>query len=197
MIDGVRGQQFCRQHVGDHAEHIFAQLLIFRLVALAAVEEIARRMLRRNDDRGRLDRALVGIAQRDLALRIGFEEGGDARLAVGRHTLENLVRIVERRGHQVGGFVGRIAEHDPLVARAFVLVGAFVDALRDMRRLAVQIIFEAELVPVEAGLFIADVLDRAADGRFDLVERARRPFAIFEHAFAADFARQHDELSRR
>jgi len=46
-----------------------------------------------------------------------------------------------------------------------------------MRRLAVQIIFEAELVPVEAGLFIADVLDRVPDGRFDLVERARRPFS--------------------
>src|SRR3546814_9768240 len=42
MIDGVRGQQLGGQHVGDHPEHIFAKLGIFRLVALVLVEEVTR-----------------------------------------------------------------------------------------------------------------------------------------------------------
>src|SRR3546814_10473379 len=52
MIDGVRGQQLGGQHVGDHPEHIFAKLGIFRLVALVLVEEETWRVLRRYDDRG-------------------------------------------------------------------------------------------------------------------------------------------------
>src|SRR3546814_12987916 len=33
--------------------------------------------------------------------------------------------------------------------------------------------------------------------RLDLLERARRPGVILEHALAADLAREHDELRRR
>ena len=194
MIDGVRGEQLGGEHVGDHAEHIFAQLGVFRFIAFAIVEIIARRMLGRHDDRGRLDRALVGVAQRDLALGIGLEERRGARLAVGGHALEDLVAVIERRGHQVGGLVRGITEHDTLIARAFVLVAAFVDALRDMRRLGVEIILEAEAFPVKASLLVPDVLHRLAHGRLDLVERARCPLVILEHALATDFAGQHDEL---
>src|SRR3546814_5926243 len=90
MIDGVRGQQLGGQHVGDHPEHIFAKLGIFRLVALVLVEEVTWRVLRRYDDRGRLDRALVGVAQRDLALGVGLEERRSEE-----HTseLQSLMRI--------------------------------------------------------------------------------------------------------
>src|SRR3546814_4996930 len=95
-----------------------------------------------------------------LALGVGLEEGGGARLAVGRHALEDLVAVIERRGHQIGRLVRRIAEHDPLVARALILVAAFVDALRDMRRLAVEIILEAEALPVKARLFVTDLAHR-------------------------------------
>src|SRR3546814_8479189 len=70
------------QHVGDHPEHIFAKLGIFRLVALVLVEEVTWRVLRRYDDRGRLDRALVGVAQRDLALGVGLEERRDRKSVV-------------------------------------------------------------------------------------------------------------------
>src|SRR3546814_20291009 len=122
------------------------------------------------------------------ALGIWFEEGGDSRLAVGRHTLEDLVAIVECRGHQVGGFVRRIAKHDALVARAFVLVRAFVDALRDMRRLAVEVVLEPELVPVETGLFIADFLDGFAPTRLDPRERARRPYPPLQPPLPPAFA---------
>src|SRR3546814_19360630 len=65
-----------------------------------------------------------------------------------------------------------------------------------MRRLAVEIILEAQRLPVEAVLLVADLLHRAAHGGLDLVECARRPGAILINALAADLARQHDELGR-
>jgi hypothetical protein len=71
-----------------------------------------------------------------------------------------------------------------------------VDALRDMRRLAVEIVLEAEALPVEALLLVADPFHRRADGRLDLFPGARRPFAIFVDALAADLAGEHDELGR-
>src|SRR3546814_10801216 len=55
-----------------------------------------------------------------------------------------------------------------------------------MRRLAVEIILEAQRFPVETVLFVADLLHRPADGGLDLVERTRRPGAIFIDALAAD-----------
>src|SRR3546814_16581072 len=64
-------------------------------------------------------------------------------------------------------------------------------------RLAVEIILEAEALPVKARLFVTDLAHRVADGRLDLLERARRPGVILEHALAADLAREHDELRRR
>ncbi len=104
--------------------------------------------------------------------------------------------VVERGRHQVRRFVRRIAEHDALVAGAFVLVAALVDALRDMRRLAVKVVFEAEGLPVETVLLVTDLANGVAHDGFDLFERARRPFAVFEHALAADFTREDDELGR-
>ncbi len=151
-------------------------------------------VLGRDDHGGGRDRQAAFIAQRDLALGVGFEERGRAGVAVGGHALEDLVAVIERRRHQVGGLVGRIAEHDPLVARAFVLVARGVDALRDMGGLAVQPVDEFELLPVEAVLLVADVLDHAAHGLLDLFERAGSPFAVFVNALAADFARQHHQL---
>ena len=67
--------------------------------------------------------------------------------------------VIERRRHQVGRLVAGEAEHDALVARAFVLVAAGIDALRDMGGLAVQVVFEGQRLPVEAFLLVADVLD--------------------------------------
>ena len=99
------------------------------------------------------------------------------------------MRIIKRGGHQVGRLIGRITEHDPLIACAFVLVAARVDALGNMGRLAVEVVHERQRVPVEPILLIADFLDSAAHGRFDFFLGTVCPFAVFIHAFAADFAR--------
>ena len=115
-------------------------------------------------------------------------------MAVGGHAFQDLVAVIERGGHQVGGFVGGVTEHDPLVARAFILVVAGIDALRDVRGLAVQAVDEFELLPVEAVLRIADLAHGLAHRRFDLFLRAGRPFAVLEHALAADLTSENHQL---
>ena len=85
--------------------------------------------------------------------------------------------VVERRRHQVGRLVAGEAEHDALVAGALVLVLAGIDALRDVRRLRVQVVGEVEAVPVEAFLLVADALDHAAHRLLDLLADAGRPIA--------------------
>ena len=81
-----------------------------------------------------------------------------------------------------------------MVAGAFILVAGLIDALRDVVGLAMQVIFEAELVPMEAILLITDSLDGRAHSRFDFGLRAGRPFSVHINTLAADFAREHDQL---
>ena len=79
--------------------------------------------------------------------------------------------IVERRRHQLGRFTASVAEHDALVARAFVLVAGGVDTLRDVGRLRVQQHFDLGVPPVEAFLLVTDVLDRLPHRLLDLSVR--------------------------
>ncbi|MNX73717.1 hypothetical protein D3C86_1051270 [compost metagenome] len=67
-----------------------------------------------------------------------------------------------------------------------------------MGRLRVQVVLEAEGLPVEAVLLIADVADDAADRVLDLLLDAGSPVALRVHdALAADFAGQHHQIGRR
>ena len=118
-------------------------------------------------------------------------------MTVRRHLLQDLVAVIERGGHEVRRLVGREAEHDALVARALILVAAGVHALRDVRRLAVQMIVELQRLPVETFLLVADLPDGIAHRLLDLLKRAGRPLAILVHALAADLAGQHHKLRRR
>src|SRR3546814_6547146 len=111
--------------------------------------------------------------------------------------LKNARRGIKRRRQQAGRLVAGKAEHDALVARAFVLVAAFVHALRDMGRLAVEIILERKTFPVKALLLIADALDGGAHRLFNLFQRARGPagFVVVD-ALAPDFAGKDHPLCR-
>ena len=105
--------------------------------------------------------------------------------------------VIQRRGHQVGRLVAGEAEHDPLIAGALVLVGPFrpgIDALCDFDRLAVEMIFEGQRLPVETILLVTDLAHRPADDTFDLFLRTFGPVAVLEHALAADFTGQNDAL---
>ena len=80
-----------------------------------------------------------------------------------------LVGVVDRRRHQLRRLAAGIAEHDALVAGAFVLVAGGVDALGDVGRLGVQQDLDVAVFPVEAGLLVADVPDREAGDVGDVV----------------------------
>ena len=141
-----------------------------------------------DDDLGRLDRLAVMVADSDLALGVRPQclfRPGVARL---RDRAQDLVRVIERRRHVFRRLAAGVAEHDALVAGALVLVAGGVDALGDVGGLRVQQHFDIGVAPVETLLLVADVLDRLANGRIDLVTRDFRP---------ADLAGDDDAIGRR
>ena len=191
VIDGRIRKQFGRQKVCDDFLHVGLEFGF--LLALV----IARLVLGRYDHGGAGYRLAVLETQGHLALRIGLQERRRARVAIRSHALQDLVAVIQRRRHQVGRFIAGEAEHDALIARAFVLVAAGVNALGDMLRLAVQVVREVESLPVESVLLVTDVLHGLADALLDFIESARCPFAVFVHAPAADLARQHHAIRCR
>ena len=195
VIDRI-AQQHRGYHFGNDALYIGFKLGIFGRIGVITREAITLFVLSRDHHRGRGDWERFLVAQRHLTLGIWFKERGRAGMAIGRHPLQDFVAVIQRRGHQVGGFVGGIAEHDPLIARTFILVVARVDPLRDFRRLAMQVIFEAQSFPVEAVLRVTDFLNGAADGGLDFCLGTLGPLAIFINALAANFAREHNKLRR-
>ena len=121
------------------------------------------------------------VLHRHLALGVGAELDGVALAGAAgvRKLLQDAMRIMDRRRHQVRRLVAGVAEHDALVARADVLVAGRVHALGDVGGLAVQQHLDRGVVPVEARLFVADVPDGAARRRDDLVAGHRRRPAVF------------------
>ncbi len=125
-------------------------------------ERLAIEMLRRNHDLRGFHRLSVFVADRDLALGVGTERFRLAGVPRLRHQLQDAVRIIDRRRHEFRRLVASVAEHDALIARAFVLVAGGIDALRDIRRLRVQQDFDVGVFPMKAFLLVSDVLDRGA-----------------------------------
>ena len=92
-------------------------------------------MLVRDDDLGDAGRLAVLVAHGHLALGVGPEHGLLAGVPRLRDQAQDLVAVVDRRRHQLGRVLAGVAEHDALVAGAFILVAAAVDALGDVGRL--------------------------------------------------------------
>ena len=164
-------------------------------------------VLRRHDDRGRAHRLAVDVLQRDLALRVRLEQRLLAGVSCVGHRLQDIVRILEWRRHQLRGLVRCIAEHDALVARALVLVAGRVDALRDVGGLAVQEHHALRFLPVKSFLRIADLFHGLARERLDELlvdlaglahDRLRARF-VLRHAYFAgddDRVRRHERFAR-
>lgn len=114
----------------------------------------------------------VDVTNRHLALGIGAElrRFAFAALAGGGQQLQDAVRIIDRRRHQVRRFLASVTEHDALVASALVtlLVGGIIHALRDIGRLRMQQNVDLGGLPVETILFVADVADRLSGGGLEL-----------------------------
>ena len=93
-----------------------------------------------DDDGVDIDRFAVHVADGELALGVRAQPRQASVAADFGLPLHDAVRIVDRQRHQRRRFVAGVTEHQPLVAGALVEVDAFalVDALRDIRRLAVD-----------------------------------------------------------
>ncbi len=106
-----------------------------------------------------------------MALRIGAELGrfALAGLAGLGEIEQDLVGVIDRRRHELRRLVAGVAEHDALVARAFLLIGRLlgVDAGGDVGRLTVQQDLDIGVGPVEAFLLVADVADGVAGQLLD------------------------------
>ena len=97
--------------------------------------------------------------------------------------------IEDRRRHQRRGLVAGIAEHDALIAGTFILIAGGVDALRDVGRLRMDMHLDLGVLPREAFLIVADILDGGARRFF------HHPSG--DRSGAADFAGQHDTVGGR
>ena len=127
-------------------------------------------MLGREHDLGDPHRLAIPVLHRDLALGIGTELAGGPVIGLARlgQRRENLVRVIDRGGQQFGGFTGRIAEHNALIAGADILVAGLIDADGDVGGLAMKQHIDAAGLPVEAGLLVADGTDSLACGGLEL-----------------------------
>ena len=95
-----------------------------------------------------------------MALGIGAENTSLFATAGIGQNLQDAVRIMERSWHEFRRFTAGIAKHDALVTRAFVLVAGGIDTLGNIGRLGMEQNLDIRIFPMEAGLFIADILDR-------------------------------------
>ena len=80
-------------------------------------------VLRRDHDRIDTHGLSVAVFDGHLRLRVWPEEFELTRLAHVGQSLDELVRHLNRQGHQLFALVAREAEHHALVARALLLVG--------------------------------------------------------------------------
>ena len=126
----------------------------------------------------------------DLGLAVGAEQREHAVLADDGELVAEAGRERVRERHQLGGLVGRVAEHVALVARADLLrlLAAARDGRVDLARLRVDVVDEAARLVVEALLrrVEADLLDRVAHDRL-----------VVELRVGGDLAEDHDEVGAR
>ena len=143
-----------------------------------------------DDDVGDGDGFAIFIDHGDLGLRIGAEPGDFAALADLGQLTSKAVREHDGRGHEFGGFIGGIAEHEALVAGTllgglFALGLAGVHALGDVGGLLGDDDIDEYFVGMKhvVVVYITDFPDRLA-GDADEVELGLR----------GDFAADDDDI---
>ena len=90
-------------------------------------------VLRREHDGLDRLRPVVLVLESDLALRVGPQPRQRAVLADLGLAPDEAVCERDRRRHQDVGLAGRIAEHEPLVARSLAFRMLAIHALRNVR----------------------------------------------------------------
>jgi hypothetical protein len=188
ILRPVRPQSPCgppmtkRQHrLDDLLDHRFDELGLH----LGAVAHLGRMLARQHDGVDGV-RLAVDVAHGDLALRVRAQERQPAVLAQLRLALDQAVRVVDGRGHELGRLVAGVAEHEALVAGAGVqvVVAGVVHALRDVVALLVVGHQHRAALVVDAvlGVVVADALDGVA-----------RDLDVVDVRVGGDFAGEHHE----
>ena len=137
-------------------------------------------------DRADTDGFAVAVGHGNLALGVWSERWLGSVFADLGEAAQYRVGKLDWGGHKRVCFRAGIAEHDALVASAFVLVGRGIYALGDVGGLLMQKIGDFTGVPVELVLLIADVFDAGARDRINLAHILGELGLIGEADFAAD-----------
>ena len=118
--------------------------------------------------------SVADVFDDDLALAIGTKEIENALAAGSRETLHQLVRHHDRQRHQLGCFVARIAEHQPLVAGA-----PGVHTHRNIGRLRLDQIVHAAGIAIETigRVVVSDIVDGASRDARNVHVRGGRDLA--------------------
>ncbi len=167
-------QQLRRNHGLNHVlQNVGAQLFVANVLG----------MLGRDDHCIHTHRLVVGVVlHRHLALAIGPQIRHQAVLANLAQLVRQLVGQRDRRRHQLGRLVGRVAEHHSLVACA-----AGVDAHGDVAGLLVDRRDHRAGVRIEAVqcIVIADRRDRSAHQALEVDVSLRCDLAGDDHQAGA------------
>jgi hypothetical protein len=126
------------------------------------------------------------IAHRKLRFRIWPKLRGRARFACLSQTAQDRMGILDRGGHQIRGFIGGKAKHDPLVACTLVFILCGVHALCDMGGLLVQEVGDLTGFPMEFVLLIPNVADTRAGDIFDTAHVVAQLILVGQTNLAAD-----------
>src|ERR1035437_5681533 len=157
VVLGVLVEPLRRQHRLDNVlQNVGVQFLVRHTLRVLAADNNGV------DARGL---AILVVLHRDLALAVGAQVGQLAALADRGQLAEKLVGQRNRSGHQLGGFVGGVAEHHALIAGA-----AGVNALRNVAGLLIDGGDDGAGVGVEAvkGVVISDGGDDTADKALEI-----------------------------
>ncbi len=143
-----------------------------------------------------VDRGGVAVFVRhgNLALRVRAQPGQFTGMALCRQRLQKTVGIYDGRRHEYRRLARRIPEHHALVAGAQFLLDFAIDAARNVRRLAVEVILVAQGVEGEllVGAVVPGLLDNTAHDflGFELSEHGGRDFSHIYHEI-----RRHDRFA--
>ena len=126
------------------------------------------------------------VLDSDLCLGVGTEPSEGAVATSSRHGEVELVGEHEGQGHQLGGLIGGVSEHDTLVTGSVVLKGTVVETLGDIGGLLLD---GNEDV---AGLVVETLLGRVVT---DLLDSVTDDLLVVDLSLGGDFTENHDHTS--
>ena len=152
-----------------------------------------RRVLGGNDDISDGRRLAILVEHRDLALGVRAQPADLPALAQPREFPAQAVRKHDRCRHELGSFVARVAEHQPLIPgtllrRLFASCLSGIHSLRDIGTLRGNVVAHENVVRVKdvVPVNVADLANRLPDDRVVVELRLRRDLTSNHNNVALD-----------